>query len=104
METLKCSGCGATLDYDESKDILKCQYCGTVHKNASTKKNFEQESHQQPIINTEQIFNANGERPTVNAGVIVFLLLFGFFPLAILYWFIIKIRQNSWDNANRNKK
>ena len=34
MDSLKCKGCGANIDFDGTRHILKCEYCGTVYKDS----------------------------------------------------------------------
>lgn len=101
MKSVRCSGCGANLNFDGTKKIMKCQYCGTVYKDDSKYEKQEPLSQTQ-TINTGaiNIFDTTGDRPKVKISVIVLLCVLGFFPFAFIYWAMTKARQNDWDKTH----
>ena len=89
MKNIRCSGCGANLNYDGTKKIMKCQYCGTVYKDDSKYEKVEPLSQHQPIIvNTTSsnghLFDTSGDRPRFKLGIFLLWCVFGFFPVAII--------------------
>lgn len=103
MRSVKCSGCGANLNFDGSRKIMKCQYCGTVYKDDSKYEKTEPLSTQQTFTTTTgngSVFDVNGDRPKLSVGLIVFLCIMGFFPFALLYLLLIKAKQKEWDKSN----
>ena len=106
MRSVKCSGCGANLNFDGSKKIMKCQYCGTVYKDDSKFEKSEPLSAQQTFTTTtgskNTIFDVSGDRPKLSIPIIIILCLFGAFPFALLYFAMTKSRQKEWDENNSN--
>ncbi len=103
MRSVKCSGCGANLNFDGSRKIMKCQYCGTVYKDDSKFEKAETLSTQQTFTTTTgngPVFDVNGDRPKLNIPIIIILCLFGAFPFALLYFAMTKSRQKEWDKFN----
>ena len=105
MKSVRCSGCGANLNFDGSRKIMKCQYCGTVYKDDSKYEKVEPLSeHQSTTTHTGniniQVFETSGDRPKFKLGIFILWLAFGFFPVAIIYLILTKIRQKAWDDAH----
>ena len=100
MKVNKCINCGAKLKLDTDTGIMKCQYCGSEYKSEITSpKNTHYEN--QTIAN--QISSSlvlNEKRPKISVAIVILLLFFGFFPIAILYIVIVKHRQNLWDEKH----
>ena len=104
MKSVRCSGCGANLNFDGTRKIMRCQYCGTVYKDESKYVKQEPLSQQIETLSSRPVFVNEGFETRPRFSIVAFVLLFctGFFPVAFIYWLVVRARQKEWDRLNRH--
>ncbi len=107
MNSIKCKGCGANLNYDGSRQIIKCEYCGTIYKDEAKYQKVNTPTDDQIATMKSALdgySEVQGDRPKMNWLVFILLMFFFMFAIAILYFVIIKARQREWDKAHGIKR
>ena len=105
MKSVKCAGCGANVDFDGSKKIIRCEYCGTVYKDESKFAKADPLSQQQleeMVAKARFASEEYEERPKFSPFIFILLCCFGIFPIAI-YWIVLRARQKQWDKDHKLK-
>ena len=102
MDRLKCKGCGANLDFDGTRHIIKCPYCGTVYKDPAKNQSVKEHmanTFSGPTVTIERYGDAS-ERPRPRAGLVILFLICGM-PILIGYLVYIGVKQKAWDDSHR---
>lgn len=105
MNSMKCKGCGANLDFDGTKHILKCEYCGTVYKDSAknqTAKEYEKIHKTAPTVHIDKFGDENSDkRPVAKVWIVVLLIMTGAVPILFGYVLYIFMKQKAWDDRHR---
>ena len=105
MDSLKCKGCGANIDFDGTKHILKCEYCGTVYKDSVknlTAREFEKKNRKGPVVTIEKYgADDTSQRPVAKPWIVILLIMTGAIPILFGYIFYIIMKQKAWNDRHR---